>query len=153
MGRLVAIALLLCAAGCSRPPAPAMPPFDTTVTMKDLMANVLDRNADVVWESVGTIITAEGSFERVPGSDEEWDAVRAAAVTIAEAGNSLMLPQRSSGNDEWVKLAAAMMEQARRVIKATEARDKNGVFDTGADLYDSCVNCHKRFDPAITSVQ
>lgn len=130
-----------------------MPPFETTVPVKELMENVLDPTADVVWESVGTIMTKEGTFERAPQTDEEWAQVRAAAITLAESGNLLMLPQRSAGSDEWVKLAQAMMEQSKRVIKAAEAKDKQAVFDTGADLYDSCVNCHKRFDPAITSVK
>jgi len=117
------------------------------------MANVLEPGADVVWESVGTIMTKEGTFERAPQTDDEWADVRAAAIVVAESGNLLMMPQRSSGSDEWVKLSQAMMEQAKRVIKATDAKDKQGVFDTGADLYDSCVNCHKRFDPAISSVK
>ena len=43
-----------------------MPPFDTSVSVKDLMENVMDPAADVVWESVGTIYTKEGTFERVP---------------------------------------------------------------------------------------
>jgi mono/diheme cytochrome c family protein len=43
--------------------------------------------------------------------------------------------------------------QAKLAIKAADARDKDATFNVGADLYQSCVNCHKRFDPAITSVQ
>ena len=46
-----------------------MPPFDTTISVKDLMANVIDPAADGVWESVGTIIhqgrhLREGAGER-----------------------------------------------------------------------------------------
>jgi hypothetical protein len=155
-GWLVRLALIssIACSSCSAPPsAPAAPPFETTVSTKDLMANVLEPGADVVWESVGTIMTKEGTFERAPQTDDEWADVRAAAIVVAESGNLLMMPQRSSGSDEWVKLSQAMMEQAKRVIKATDAKDKQGVFDTGADLYDSCVNCHKRFDPAISSVK
>ena len=44
-----------------------MPPFDTTTSVKDLMANVIDPTADEVWESVGTIMTKEGTFEKVAG--------------------------------------------------------------------------------------
>ena len=46
-----------------------------------------------------------------------------------------------------------MIEQSKRAIKAAEAHDKDGLFNTGADIYEACVNCHKRFDPAITSVK
>lgn len=139
---------------CSpRPSAPALPPFDTSISVKDLMANVVDPTADGVWESVGTIYTKEGAFEKAPANDEEWNTVKAKAITLVEIGNLLMLPARSGGNDEWVKLAQELIKQSQRAIKAAEAHDKEGTFNTGADIYEACVNCHKRFDPAITSVK
>jgi hypothetical protein len=150
---LAPLVLIVAAACTSQPPAPALPPFDTTISVKDLMAHVMDPNADVIWESVGTIMTTEGTFERAPGSDDEWNQVKAAAVTLVETGNLLMIPSRSGGQDEWVKLAQEMIVQAKLAIKAADARDKDATFNVGADLYQSCVNCHKRFDPAITSVQ
>ena len=130
-----------------------MPPFDTSVSVKDLMANVLDPSADVVWESVGTIVTKEGTFEKAPANEDEWNQVKAAAITLVEGSNGLLLPVRSGGNAEWVKLAQATIEQSKRMIKAAQDHDKEAVFNVGAELYDSCVNCHKRFDPAITSVK
>lgn len=130
-----------------------MPPFDTTISVKDLMANVIDPAADGVWEVVGTIYTKEGVFERVPANDDEWNAVKAKAITLVEVGNLLMLPARSGGDPEWIKLTQAMIAQSHRAIKAAEAHDKEGLFNTGADIYEACVNCHKRFDPAIYSVK
>ena len=130
-----------------------MPPFDTTISVKDLMAHVIDPTADVVWESVGTIYTKEGTFEKAPQTDEEWAAVKAGAMTLVEAGNLLMLPSRSGGNDDWIKHAQAVIAQSKIAIKATEAHDKEALFNAGADIYDACVNCHKQFDPAITSVK
>ena len=130
-----------------------MPPFDTSNSVKELMANLVDPTADVVWESVGTVYTKEGAFEKVPGSDEEWNDVRAGAVTLVEVGNLLMMPSRSGGSEEWVKLAQELIVQSKRAIKAAEAHDRDGVFNTGADIYEACVNCHKRFDPAITAVK
>jgi hypothetical protein len=146
--------VLLTGISCSSPPAaPALPPFDTSISVKELMASVMDPAADGIWESVGTIYTKEGAFEKVPADDDEWNAVRAKAVTLVETGNLLLLPSRSTGNEEWIKLTLAMIEQSKRAIKAAESHDKDGLFNTGADIYESCVNCHKRFDPAITSVQ
>ena len=130
-----------------------MPPFDTTTSVKDLMANVVDPTADGVWESVGTIYTKEGTFEKAPANDEEWNDVKAKAITLVEIGNLLMLPARSAGNDEWVKLSQEMIKHSQRAIKAAEAHDRDGVFNTGADIYEACVNCHKRFDPAIRDVK
>jgi hypothetical protein len=130
-----------------------MPPFDTSVSVKDLMENVMDPAADVVWESVGTIMTKEGTFERAPANDDEWNRVKAGAITLVETGNLLMIPARTGGSEEWVSLAQAMIAQSKRAIKAAEDHDKQATFDIGADIYESCVNCHKRFHPGVTSVK
>jgi hypothetical protein len=130
-----------------------MPPFDTSVSVKDLMENVMDPAADVVWESVGTIMTKEGTYERAPANDDEWHRVKAGAITLVETGNLLMIPARTGGSEEWVSLAQAMIAQSKRAIKAAEDHDKQATFDIGADIYESCVNCHKRFHPGVTSVK
>lgn len=121
--------------------------------MHDLMESLFDPTADTIWESVGTIVTADGTFEKAPQTDEEWDVVRAASISLAEAGNLLLMPQRSGGNDEWIKLAQAMTEQSLRSKKAAEDRNKEALFNVGADLYESCVNCHQRFHPGVTAVK
>ena len=76
---LMPLAVLLTVSCSSQPAAPAMPPFQATVPMHDLMESMFDPTADVIWESVGTIVTAEGTFDKAPQTDEEWDVVRAAA--------------------------------------------------------------------------
>ena len=150
---LAPLVLLISVSCTSPPPAPDLPPFDTSVSVKDLMANIMDPAADVIWESVGTIMTKEGTFERAPASDDEWNRVKASAITLVETGNLLLIPVRSGGNPEWIQLTQAMIAQSKRAIKAAQDHDKDATFNVGADLYESCVNCHKRFDPAITSVK
>lgn len=146
--------VLLSITSCnSQPSAGALPPFDTTLSVKELMASILDPNADVVWESVGTIVTKEGEFEKAPQTDEEWNEIRAAAVTLVESGNLLLLPTRTGGNTDWVTRTQAMIAQSKLMVKAIDERNKEAVFNVGADLYDSCVACHKQFDPAIYSVK
>ena len=122
-----------------------MPPFQTTANMKDLMLNVLDPAADTIWESVGTIIDAEGTHEREPKTDDEWAGVRAGAIQLAESGNLLMLPSRSSGSEEWIAQARALIETSNRAMKAIDAKDKDALFTIGGDIYDVCTNCHKQF--------
>ena len=122
-----------------------MPPFQTTANMKDLMLNVLDPAADGIWDSVGFIMTREGTFEKVPSTDDEWAGVRANAIQLAESGNLLMLPSRSSGSEEWIKEARALIDASNRAIKAIEAKDKAALFTIGGDIYDVCTNCHKQF--------
>lgn len=127
-----------------------MPPFQTTANMKDLMLNVLDPAADGLWEAVGTIITLEGRFEKAPQTDDEWAGVRANAIQLAESGNLLMLPSRSSGSAEWITEAKALIEASNRALKAIEAKDKDALFTIGGDIYDVCTNCHKQFALQLT---
>jgi hypothetical protein len=126
-----------------------MPPFQTTANMKDLMLNVLDPAADGIWESVGTIMTQEGTFEKFPATDEEWAVVRMHAIQLAESGNLLMLPSRSGGSAEWIDQAKALIDASNHAIETIDARDKDALFTVGGDIYDVCTNCHKQFAQQI----
>jgi len=139
------LGLLVGIACSSPPPAPVMPPFQPTANMKDLMLNVIDPAADTLWESVGTVITMEGRFEKAPQTDDEWAGVRAGAIQLAESGNLLMLPSRSGGSAEWLAEAKALIDVSNRAIKIIEAKDKDALFTVGGDVYDVCTNCHKQF--------
>ena len=140
---------LLVVPACGSPAPPPPPPFQTTANMKDLMLNVLDPAADVIWESVGTIMTLEGTFEKFPATDDEWAGVRGSAIQLAESGNLLMLPSRSNGSLEWQTDAQALTAQSIRAIKAIEAKDKDALFTIGGDIYDVCTSCHSKFSPAL----
>lgn len=137
------------ASACAGPAPPTPPPFQTTANMKDLMLNVLDPAADGLWDSVGSIMTVEGTFEKFPATDDEWAGVRAYAIQLAESGNLLMLPQRSNGSAEWVADAQDLITQSGRALKAIEAKDKDAVFTIGGDIYDVCTNCHRKFSPEL----
>ena len=151
---LLPLVLLSFGACSSAPPAPAMPPFQTTANMKELMLNVLDPAVDTIWDAVGTIMTLEGTFEKAPSTDDEWAGVRAGAIQLAESGNLLMLPSRSSGSEEWIAQARALIEASNRAIKAIDAKDKDALFTIGGDIYDVCTNCHQavRAEPGAAAV-
>ena len=109
------------------------------------MLNVLDPAADGVWEAVGTVATIEGVFEKFPATDDEWAGVRGYAIQLAESGNLLMLPSRSSGSAEWIADAQALITQSQRALKAIDAKDKDALFTIGGDIYDVCTSCHGKF--------
>ncbi len=113
------------------------------------MLNVLDPAADGIWDSVGTIMTVEGTFEKFPATDDEWAGVRGYAIQLAESGNLLMLPARSNGSAEWIKEAQALIEASGRALKAIDAKDKDALFTIGGDIYDVCTNCHRQFLPVV----
>lgn len=145
--RFLLAVLVTLVSGCSTAPAP--PPYKPVADVKTLMASVVEPAADVYWDAVGTIIDAEGTHEIEPKTVEEWDAVRNAAYIVAESGNLLMMPSRAKDNGEWLQLAQAMTDAAQKAVRAAESRNKTAVFDTGAEVYDTCTNCHSKYSPEI----
>lgn len=135
--RWLVVPALLC--GCARD---AGPPFMMVADLPDLMTTVVDPAADTYWDAVGWIIDASGTTEIRPGSPEEWEAVRNAAYQVAESGNLMMMKGRAVDEPEWIAFSQAMISVGRRAIEAAEARDEQGVFDVGAELYAVCSGCH-----------
>jgi hypothetical protein len=150
-GRLATLGIVLGAAllaGCAGPPPP---PLRLHADVKQLMAAVVDPNADLVWDAVGTVITVEGREEIRPRDDEEWDHVAFAAWTLAEAGNSLMIANRPKDTADWMRFAQELSDQGLKAARAAEARDADALFTAGGDLYLACTACHERYNINLTS--
>jgi hypothetical protein len=168
------LTLLVIAPGCKRgteaaAPATAMPPFVTEHTIKDLMLNVIDTNADVVWLSVTTVASDKGLVETRPTTDEEWARVHAGAITLAEAANLLMIPRRTArpgeksivpgvelepeemdvniakDRENFNKHARALYDAARLAAQAAEKKDADKIFEIGETIELACENCHKTY--------
>lgn len=175
---LSALAVLaLLTAGCRQAadqentdPGTAGPAFMTDFTIKELMLNVLDIQADAVWLSVSTVASEKGLEETRPTTDEEWARVRASAITLAEGANLLMIPGRRTarpgeksevpgvelepeemdeliakdraGFDQWAK---ALYEAARGAAQAAEQKDADKIFEIGETIEFACEGCHKQF--------
>ena len=145
---LVLAGALTLFAGCD---GPAPPPFKPVVDTKLLMQAVVDPNADAIWDAVKSIDTKEGSQEIRPKTEEEWTAVRNAAVTVAEAGNLLMLVPRAKDGGEWMKRAQEMIDTGEAAIRAAEAKNPEKLFTVGGDIYEACSNCHRHYMDAIVN--
>jgi len=128
--------------------APAPPPFQPVAEVKQLMQSVVEPNAWVLWNNTGSIVTATETIERRPKDDEEWEAVRNSAVTLTEAGNLLMMPPRARDNGEWMRRAQALVEIGHAAWKAADARDVDGLFTIGGDMYEACLRCHQSYGHA-----
>ncbi len=122
------------------------------------MHAVIDRAADGLWGSVGTIIDEKGTEERYPRTQEEWDVVRDDAMALVESGNLLMVPGRQMPegeqelDEEWIRLSQALMDVSMKAVKAADAKDKDAVFNVGGDIYAVCSNCHQKYAPDIKRV-
>jgi ABC-type glycerol-3-phosphate transport system substrate-binding protein len=165
---------LLVAAACSAPaPAPAAkkePPFRKTATIKDIMDSMVDPSADFLWESVATIVTRKGTEERRPRTDDEWKAVRRAAITLVEATNLLIMdgravakPGEKSENpgielspeairrvmdedpDTLVKLAGALHDAGMKALAAIDAKNADALSDAGEVIDNACETCHLKY--------
>jgi PBP1b-binding outer membrane lipoprotein LpoB len=138
-------ALLLASCTKSGPP-----PYNTELPVKLIMAEVVNPTALELWKNAGTVDAADGTTKDLaPTTDEGWTRAEGLSSTIAEAANSLMLPGRirhiKKGDTDWIMFAQALSKQALRSRDAAIARNGDRMFETGADLYQACVNCHTKY--------
>lgn len=138
---LAAVTLLV--AGCGEPPPPP-PPYQATMTVHDFMIWYLEPAADVIWDSAGFILTAEGEVDLQPTTQEGWDHVRNSATVVAEGGNILMMPGYAAPGD-WQEYAAGMIAAANLARDAAQAQDADALFDAGGAIYNVCRACHNRY--------
>jgi hypothetical protein len=148
----------------------ALPPFGTDVTIKELMLDVIDTNADVVWLSVTTVASDQGLVETRPTTDEEWGRVRAGALTLAEAANLLMIPGRrvarpgeksevpgvelepeemdaliAKDRQNFDTHARALYDAAMIAARAAERKDADKIFEVGETIELACEGCHRAY--------
>lgn len=119
--------------------------FTAVADMPELMAHVLEPNAQVYWRAVGWIVDFEGEHELRPESEEEWLAVENAAFVVAEAGNLLMMDGRALDDGPWMTMSQALIDIGRRAVEVAEERDEQAVFDVGAEMYYVCTQCHATY--------
>ena len=68
------VAVLGMAAACAEPP-PEPSPYRIVASDQELMNGIIVPNAEVIWESVGTIVDINGINDFQPETDEEWEEV------------------------------------------------------------------------------
>lgn len=159
MNRMPILLLIIALCSCrsempasSSAPAPAAPQFQEVADVKQLMNWIMEPSADLVWESVGTIITEAGEQNLRPETDEQWTAIRNAAAVVAESGNLLLTPARLRDRDEWMKQAHELTKTAQQVIAAAEAKDADALFTAGGDMYLVCTACHSQYALGLKKV-
>lgn len=125
--------------------------YTLTLDMQQFMVMVLEPVADGLWDSAGWIDDIEqGYFELYPTTEEGWEAVRHSAAMVVEAGNALALPSRAYDDDAWLTYSKAMSNVGLQAMEAAEARDKEGLFQAGAQLYSVCTACHQAYNPDLS---
>lgn len=174
---LAAFALLAaCKPQTATPPAtptPAaytnVPPYAAQITLQDVMNQIVDPEADVIWNATGSIATRKGIVEHYPRTDADWEAQRRAVSRLLEASNLLLIPDRnvadkpfesagpgvySSGEVQhqidtrravFNGMALNLRGAAQQLFKATDTRDVKSLLELGDALDKACESCHKTF--------
>ena len=112
------------------------PSFQPVGSISQLMISVFYPTSDALFY-----------IERTPPkTDVEWNAIRNQALTLAEAGNLLMMPNRVREGD-WNKDAKMIVDVGTKAFKAAMAKDMDGIVALNQELNDACVVCHVQYRP------
>ncbi len=136
-------------------PKPVGPPIQSVATLGEVMHDIVIPNAEVVWDSVGTIYTVKGVEEIRPKDNNEWMHVEQSATALTESANLLMMDGRAKDKDKWYRLSIALRDAGAAVHKAAKARNPEAVFETGGQLFEACQGCHfaYRFTPDPSTIR
>ena len=156
----------------SRPAGALWGDMKPIVSVKELMADMIDPASDYVFDSIGTIITKEKTTEIQPRTDEDWAKIRAGAVMMAEGVYLLKVPRRfapvgdennSTGPEPeelspaqitaklekdpvlWNAKIEALRNVGLEVLEIVKKKDTNALWDACEDLDTACENCHLEF--------
>jgi hypothetical protein len=126
----------------------------------------VDIPADALWNAVGTVTTRDGTVERRPQTDAEWESLRRSAVLLVEATNLLVMPGRkvslapfpSDGpgvlssqaiqqrldvhRAEFNAHALALRAVASSELGAINTRDADALGALGEAMDAACEACH-----------
>jgi hypothetical protein len=111
------------------------------------MESILAHSAEVYWEAVSIIVDENGVTENYPETDEQWEEVWSAGISIAESGNLLMMAPRAVDNDAWMQMSKALIDAGVVAAAAAAAHDPERVLDAGEQVYNVCLACHARYIP------
>jgi len=129
----------------SQPGQAASSPFKLSGDTKHIMQWVLDPAADHIWDSAGSIITAAGTRELAPTTEEGWLSVQYGAAVVAATGNLLMMPGRAVDDKDWQKTSQALVDAGLLAQSAAKAHDADALFDAGSQIYRICKACHSAY--------
>jgi len=185
-GRLVVLAAVVCVAAfalsvCSKQPqggqpSPAATPLlgqmTPVVSVKELMANMIDPLSDNIFDAVWWDNTTKGLEEHKPTTDEDWEKVKTGAVTIIEGIELLKVPRPfAPPGDEnnsvgpnppelspalikakidkdpvvWIAKIQALRNVGLEVLDIVKKKDAKALWQAGGDLDEACEACHLEY--------
>ena len=144
--------------------------FTLDFTVAEIMDAMVMSSAQILWDAVSVDVTEKGTIEKIPKTDEDWEKVRWAAITLAEATNVISIPGRKiappgtkSENPDaeltpeqiqklydsqfpaFVAHAKVLNATAMQAVKAIDARNVDGLSEAGGAIDEACESCHLQF--------
>ena len=126
--------MVLCLAGSTMAQAPTFQPVGS---VRQIMLGIVAPNSDVIFKVPN----------EAPKNDKEWVTVQNSALTLAEAGNLLMMPGRAKDKEEWIKQARALVAAGSAAFKAANEKDAKALTDIGDKIDETCEACHAKYLP------
>jgi hypothetical protein len=139
------------------------------VSVKELMRDMIDPIADNIFDSVSIVSTKNGTVQKVPRTDEDWDKIRIGGVTMAEGVYLLKIPRpfappgdenNSTGPDAeelspaqiqakieadpvlWNAKIEALRNVGLEVMDIVKRKDVNELWEASENLDQACEGCH-----------
>ena len=171
---VVVVAGAIAVSGCSAKPEATQPPqapvFMPVLSVKELMENIVDPQADYVFDAVGSDISPKGVVDIKPTTDEDWTRIQRGAYVLAESSNLLKMTRKMApegaanvepGGPEltpaqieakvkenpalWNSHADTLRTEALKVIEIVKARDAGKLLAAGSAIDQACEACHLDF--------
>ena len=120
----------------------AAPPI---ANVRQLMTGLIQPAADHVWESVSVTVSAEGTNEKQPRTDEEWAQVATNAALLVESATLLLQGNRAIDGGDWATYSREMATASQEALKAAESKNVQGLFEVGEKIYRACTDCHGKY--------
>ncbi len=141
---LISTALLFVATAVSIAQDDSIPEV-TSGTIMEAMVVTITPATDTLW----------GADD--PQTDDEWQVLDDAAVTVIETFEKMRDGGAGPNDNSWAadnKFLAYIDEEvaaANAARQAIAARDLDSLFEAGDALYTPCETCHIDFNPAVSA--
>jgi cytochrome c556 len=133
--RIFGLTLLVVLAGVvtAQPQSPFQP-----------VGNVSQVMIDIIYPTSDALFYIE---RNPPKNDRDWNAIRGAALTLAESGNLLLMGSRARDQDRWAKDTKLLIDAGMAAFKAAQKKDMQAILDLNEQLTASCTTCHRHYRP------
>lgn len=142
----IAFAAMIGLTACNRhadEPAPVA--GDANLTIKEIMREKIEPNAQIFWHSSGSVDTASGTVDLAPNTPEGWSKAEDSLDAVIAGARLLTEDKRSKGRKDFIKHANDLIAEAKVARESVRSKNKDKMFETGGDLYGICTECHKQY--------